>query len=104
MWTLWSLGCVTTIARIVLRLRAQGSLRAEDYLAILAFLFLTGLSAVVTREAPGFEMTQTYLLAAAEDPTTPLPLPLDEYIASTVTMLKLMFAYGIRVAVDDSVR
>lgn len=104
MWTLWSLGCATTIARIVLRLKAQGNLRAEDYLAILAFLFLTGLSAVVTRETPVFEMTQAYLLAAVEDPTTPLPLPLDEYTARTVTVLKLMFAYVIGVAVMDSVR
>jgi hypothetical protein len=97
-WTLWSLGCATTIARIVLRFNAQGKLHAEDFLAILAFLFLTGLTAVATREGPIFEMTQTYLLAVAEDPSTPLPLPLDQYIDRTTTALKLMFGYGVLVS------
>lgn len=96
MWSLWSVGCATTVARVALRFRVQGTFRAEDYFAILAFVFLTALAAVVTRESPIFEMTQTYELAAAVDPSTPLPLPADEYISRTTTALKLMFAYGTR--------
>lgn len=97
MWTLWSLGCATTAARVALRFKVQGEFRAEDYFAILAFVFLTGLAAVVTSEAPIFEMTRIYMLAAATDPLTPLPLPADEYVARTTTALKLMFAYSIGV-------
>jgi hypothetical protein len=97
-WTLWSLGCATTVARIAIRFKLQGAFRAEDYFAILAFVFLTALAAVVTCEAPIFEMTQTYLLAAVKDPLTPLPLPEDEYIARTRAALKMMFAYSITFA------
>lgn len=91
-WTLWSLGFSSTVGRIVLRWKIQGSFRAEDYLAIAAFVFLTALCAVVTGLAPIFEMTQQYLLEAASDPLTPLPLPYNQYIARTETALKLMFA------------
>jgi hypothetical protein len=84
------------VARVALRFRVQGTFRADDYFAILAFVFLTALAAVVTRESPIFEMTQTYELPAAVDPSTPLPLPADEYISRTTTALKLMFAYGTR--------
>jgi hypothetical protein len=62
------------------------------FLAFLAFLFLSGLAAVVSRESIVFIMTQTYLLAAAKNPSTPLPLPENEYIAQSEMALKLMFA------------
>jgi hypothetical protein len=75
-WTLWSLGLTTTIARVILRLRVQHRFHAEDYFAIVAFVFFTGLTAVVTTAAPIFEMTRAYLLAAAVNPLTPPPLPL----------------------------
>jgi hypothetical protein len=94
-WTLWSLGLTTTIARVILRLRVQHRFQAEDYFAIVAFVFLTGLTAVVTTAAPIFEMTRAYLLAAAVNPLTPLPLPLPEFTARTITALKLMFAWVI---------
>ena len=55
-------------------------------------MLLTGLTAVVTVDESIFEMTRTYLLAAATDPLTPLPLPAAEFTARTETALKLMFA------------
>ncbi|RFU35034.1 hypothetical protein B7463_g1268, partial [Scytalidium lignicola] len=83
----------TTIARIVLRFKLQGfRFRTEDYCAILAQLFLTGLAAVITASAPIFMITRTYELAAVVDPSTPLPFPADVYTARTITALKLMFA------------
>ncbi|KAG0648038.1 hypothetical protein D0Z07_5941 [Hyphodiscus hymeniophilus] len=91
-WTLWSLALTTTIARVVIRLRIQRKFYAEDYFAVLAMVFLTTLSAVVTAAAPIFEMTQAYLIAAAVDPETPLPLPAAEFTAHTIRALKLMFA------------
>ncbi|KAH8808634.1 hypothetical protein F5884DRAFT_378380 [Xylogone sp. PMI_703] len=92
-WTLWVLGLLTTIARIALRLKIQGfRFRAEDYLAISAQAFLTGLAAVITCSAPVFMITRAYELAVVRDPSTPLPLPLDVYTARTITALKLMFA------------
>ena len=92
MWTLWGLGFLTTLGRVILRMKVQGNLHAEDYFALAGFVFLTGLAAVVTTATPLFEMTQKYLVAAAENPLTPLPLPLPEFEARTITALKLMFA------------
>jgi hypothetical protein len=89
---LWSLALTTTTARIVLRLKVQGNFFAEDYFAVLAFVFLTGLVAVVTYITPIWEMISTYLLAASVNPLTPLPLPAAEFTARTITALKLMFA------------
>ena len=82
----------TTIARVILHLRIQRKFHAEDYFSIVAFVFLTGLTAVVTTAAPIFEMIQAYLLAAAVNLSAPLPLPLPEFTARTITALKLMFA------------
>ena len=95
-WALWLIACFATVARVALRRAVQGSFtfRAEDWLAFAAFAFLSGLAAVVTRESLVFMMTQTYLLDAAKDPETPLPLPAAEYIAQTEMALKLMFSYG----------
>jgi hypothetical protein len=41
---------------------------------------------------PMFEMERSYLLAAASNPLTPLPLPEAQFVAQTVKSLKLMFA------------
>jgi hypothetical protein len=91
-WTLWSLAFSTTIARVVLRWRIQGTFYGEDYLAFLSFLFFTGLTGVVVAVTPMFDMSRNYLIAASNDPLTPTPLPLEDFTAQTITALKLMFA------------
>ena len=65
----------------------------EDYFALLAFLFLTALTAVITVLAPIFYMARGYMIAAATDPFTPPPMPLEEMMGRQVLGLKLMFAY-----------
>lgn len=59
---------------------------------MLAFLFLTALTAVITVLAPIFYMARAYMIAAARDPLTPLPMPLDEMLGRQIMGLKLMFA------------
>ena len=91
-WTLWSVALVTSIGRVILRHRIQGQFHADDYFALLGFIFLSALTAVVTVVTPIFEMERSYLLAAASNPLTPLPLPEAQFIAQTIKSLKLMFA------------
>jgi hypothetical protein len=91
-WGLWSVALVTSIGRVILRHRVQGQFHAEDYFALLGFIFLSALTAVVTVVTPIFEMERSYLLAAASNPLTPLPLPEAQFVAQTIKALKLMFA------------
>jgi uncharacterized membrane protein len=91
-WSLWSVALVTSIVRVILRHRIQGQFHAEDYFALLGFIFLSALTAVVTVVTPIFEMERSYLLAVVSNPLTPLPLPEAQFEAQNVKALKLMFA------------
>ncbi|KAL1960605.1 hypothetical protein VTO42DRAFT_7184 [Malbranchea cinnamomea] len=91
-WALWGLGFITTICRGVLRFRVQGKYMLEDYFALTGFIFLTALTAVITVLTPIFFLARGYMIAAAKNPFTPPPLPIDAMMARQVKALKLMFA------------
>lgn len=70
---------------------------------MLAFLFLTALTAVITVLAPIFYMARGYMIDVATDPLTPPPMPLDEMLERQVMGLKLMFAYVLLSLCDSAV-
>ena len=77
--------------RATLQWSRRGCLHDDDYFVFAGLLFLTALAAVITRLLPQFYLAANYVVAAAKDPTTPLPLPPDEFSGRTITSLKLMF-------------
>jgi hypothetical protein len=80
-----------TVLRAVLRWRSRHEFFGDDYFVFFGLLSLTGLSAVITCLLPQFYLAGNYQKAFMDDPRTPLPLPLDEFIERTRTALKLMF-------------
>lgn len=92
MWSLWGLAFIATTIRIVARRRIQHKFQAEDYLAILAFILLTGLTSVITIMAPLFGTEQDYLKQYAVDPYAAPPYPPNVMADRTILALKLMFS------------
>lgn len=71
---------------------SQRQIFADDYFVFGGMMSLTGLTAVITRLLPQFYLAGAYTAAVLQDPTTPMPLPPDVFIARTQTSLKLMFS------------
>jgi FtsH-binding integral membrane protein len=91
-WSLWGLAFITTAVRAIVRRRIQNKFQAEDYFAFLGFLFLTGLTSVVTVMAPLFGTEQDYLKALVADTTAPPPYPIDVMAERRILALKLKFS------------
>ncbi|WYZ45127.1 hypothetical protein EsH8_VIII_000443 [Colletotrichum jinshuiense] len=91
-WVMWAIALGMTIFRGSFQWILQRRLYADDYFIIAGVVTLTALSAVITRMLPQFYLVGEYTKAAAKDPLTPLPLPLDELTLRTVAALKLMFS------------
>lgn len=89
---MWAIALGMTIFRGSFQWILQRRLYADDYFIIAGVVTLTALSAVITRMLPQFYLVGEYTKAAAKDPLTPLPLPLDELTLRTVAALKLMFS------------
>lgn len=91
-WVLWTVAFLTTAFRGTFQWILQRRLYVEDYLVFFGLLSLTALTAVITRMLPHFYLAGEYTKAAAVNPLTPLPLPVEEFTARTITSLKLMFS------------
>ncbi|KAL0944551.1 uncharacterized protein CTRU02_202438 [Colletotrichum truncatum] len=91
-WVLWAAAFGLTIFRGSFQWILQRRLYADDYFIFAGLVSLTALSAVITSLLPQFYLAGEYTKAAAKDPLTPLPLPIEEFTARTVTSLKLMFS------------
>ncbi|CAN9178016.1 unnamed protein product [Alternaria alternata] len=91
-WCLWGISFVLTALRGFAGWKSQHRLFADDHFAFSSLLSLTALSVVITRLLPQFFLAQEYSKAAIADPTTPTPLPPDEFVQRTRTALKLMFS------------
>lgn len=89
---LWTAALGMTVFRGSCQWIMQRRLFADDYFVFAGLVSLTALSAVITRLLPQFYLVGEYSKAAAVDPSTPLPLPLEEFTARTVHSLKLMFS------------
>lgn len=81
-----------TIFRGTSQWMLQRRLHADDYFIFAGLATLTALSAVITSMLPQFYLSGEYTKAAAKDPLTPLPLPVDEFMGRTVASLKMMFS------------
>jgi len=91
-WTLWAIALCLTALRGFTRWHSQRRIFADDYFVFFGLLSLTGLTVVITRVLPQFYLAGAYAAAVMQDPTTPMPLPPDVFIARTRTSLKLMFS------------
>ncbi|KAH6676978.1 hypothetical protein F5X68DRAFT_157439 [Plectosphaerella plurivora] len=91
-WVLWTVAFLTTAFRGTFQWILQRRLFIEDYMVFFGLISLTALTAVITRLLPHFYLAGEYTKAAAVNPLTPLPLPVEEFTARTVTSLKLMFS------------
>ncbi|KZM18437.1 hypothetical protein ST47_g10396 [Ascochyta rabiei] len=91
-WTLWGISSILTALRVFTRWHSQRQVFADDHFVFFGFLTLTGLTVVITRVLPQFYLAGAYTAAMMQDPTTPMPLPADEFIGRTQTSLKLMFS------------
>ncbi|KAF1924488.1 uncharacterized protein M421DRAFT_8791 [Didymella exigua CBS 183.55] len=91
-WSLWAASLLLTVMRGITRWHSQRQIFADDYFVFGGILSLTGLTAVITRLLPQFYLAGAYAAAVMQDPTTPMPLPPDVFIARTQTSLKLMFS------------
>jgi FtsH-binding integral membrane protein len=91
-WSFWGLAFITTVIRIIARLRIQQKFQAEDYFAIFAFLLLTGLTSVITVMAPLFGTEQDYLEELAVDADAVPPYPINVMEDRMILALKLMFS------------
>lgn len=80
-----------TAFRLIFQWRIQRCLHGDDYFVIAGLVTLTALTAVITRILPQWYLVADYIKAAATDPSTPPPLPVEEMTARTVASLKLMF-------------
>jgi hypothetical protein len=74
------------------RWHSQRQIFADDYFVFFGLLTLTGLTVVITLVLPQFYLAGVYTAAMMRDPTTPMPLPPDEFVQRTQTSLKLMFS------------
>ena len=88
---LWTIALGMTVFRGAFQWRLQGRLHGDDYFVFAGLVSLTVLTAVITRLVPQFFLVGEWSKAMAKDPTTPLPLPMDEFNARNVASLKMMF-------------
>ncbi|KAH0422091.1 hypothetical protein CcaCcLH18_13000 [Colletotrichum camelliae] len=91
-WVSWFVAFGMTIFRGTSQWMLQRRLHADDYFIFAGLATLTALSAVITSMLPQFYLSGEYTKAAAKDPLTPLPLPVDEFMARSVASLKMMFS------------
>ncbi|KAF3803278.1 hypothetical protein GCG54_00013386 [Colletotrichum gloeosporioides] len=91
-WVSWFVAFGMTIFRGTSQWMLQRRLHVDDYFIFAGLATLTALSAVITSMLPQFYLSGEYTKAAAKDPLTPLPLPVDEFMARTVASLKMMFS------------
>ncbi|KAF5524635.1 hypothetical protein CGCA056_v005320 [Colletotrichum aenigma] len=91
-WVSWFVAFGMTIFRGTSQWMLQRRLHADDYFIFAGLATLTALSAVITSMLPQLYLSGEYTKAAAKEPLTPLPLPVDEFMARTVASLKMMFS------------
>jgi hypothetical protein len=91
-WSMWAMALLLTLLRGLTRWHSQRQIFADDCFIFGDILSLTALTAVITRLLPQFYLAGSYTAAVMQDPTTPMPLPPDVFLAKTQTSLKFMFS------------